>query len=357
MPFQIVRNDIVRMQVDAIVNTANPRPIVGGGTDRAIHTAAGPRLLKARQKIGALPVGGAAITPGFNLDATYVIHTVGPIWRDGTRGEEAQLRHCYDTSLELAYRAKCRSVAFPLISTGTYGFPKDKALNIALQAFRDFLEYHDDMMLYLVVFHREAFRLSEQIIAGVTSYIDEHYVQERFQAEYSVRRLQQMECMEMEEDCAPSMIPEPPRCAPPVFPPAPPLRPSSLPPVPMTAPTLGEMLEQTDAGFTETLLKLMDQTGEKDSAIYKRANISKQHFSKIRNNPFYSPTKATAVALAIALKLDLEGTRDLIGRAGYALSNSSKFDIIIRYFIQQGNYNLFDINAALFEFDQPLLGA
>ena len=323
MPFEIVRNDIVRMRVDAIVNPANPRPMIGGGTDRAIHTAAGPRLLKARQKVGSIPMGGSAITPGFDLDASYVIHTVGPIWQGGAHQEATWLRRSYHSALALARKHGCRSIAFPLISAGTYGFPKDLALDIALQAFREFLQEHE-MEIYLVVFNREAFQLSERLMSGVASYIDEHYVQKKLRIEYAGRASRQMACYEVEEAAV------------------------SL--------SLDEMLAHTDAGFTETLLKLIDQTGEKDSTIYKRANISKQHFSKIRNNPFYTPTKATALALAIALKLDLADTKDLIGRAGYALSNSSKFDIIVRYFIEQRNYNLFDINAALFEFDQPLLG-
>ena len=338
MPFEIVRNDITNMRVDAIVNTANPRAVIGLGVDSAIHEKAGPQLLAARQEIGHIDMGCAAITPAFQLAAKYVIHTVGPVWDGGSYGEEALLRNCYDNSLGLAVEHGCQSIAFPLISTGNYGFPKDKALQIAISSFSEFLLKHE-MQIYLVVFDQTSYKLSEKLFQGVASYIDQHYVDAWQMATYgapvenrrSIRRrreIDQCETMAMRE-CAP--------CA-------------------SKAMSLEDMLKQADAGFTETLLKLIDQTGKKDSEVYKKANISKQHFSKIRNNPNYKPTKPTAIALALALELDLEATKDLIGRAGYALTNSSKFDLIIRYFIEQGNYNVVEINMALYEFDQMLLG-
>ena len=339
MPFVIVRNDITRMQVDAIVNTANPKPCVGAGTDAMIHEKAGPGLLEARQKIGQIPTGGAAITPAFDLQAKYVIHTVGPVWRGGLLGEKKQLRSCYDRSLELAWEHGCRSVAFPLIASGNYGFPKDQALRIAIAAFSEFLLEHE-MQIYLVVFDRTAFKLSEKLFQSVASYIDEHYVESCEQiafraSEAPSRRRREREVVEN-------------MAAMPCY-----TRPSQAP---TKAASLEELLRQTDAGFSETVLKLIDRSGKKDSEIYKKANLSKQHFSKIRNNPDYKPTKLTAVALALALELDLEQTRDLIGRAGYALTNSSKFDVIIRYFIEQRNYNVVEINLTLYEFDQSLLG-
>ena len=343
MPFEIVRNDITNMRVDAIVNTANPRPMVGPGVDSAIHAVAGPGLLIARQEIGSIACGNAAITPAFDLDAKYVIHTVGPVWDGGSYGEESLLRNCYDNSLKLALEHNCQSIAFPLISTGNYGFPKDKALQIAISAFSAFLLEHE-MQIYLVVFGHKAFKLSEQLFQGVASYIDENYVDSYEKAVYGVaenirrNRIRRRRDMEI---CESAVLRE------------------SLPCAPMAAAkaaSLEDMLKQADAGFTETLLKLIDQTGEKDSEIYKKALLTKQHFSKIRNNPNYKPTKPTAIALALALELDLEATKDLIGRAGYALTNSSKFDLIIRYFIEQGNYNVVEINIALYEFDQPLLG-
>ena len=343
MPFEIVRNDIAKMTVDAIVNTANPRAVIGLGTDSMIHEAAGPGLLQARQEIGHIDMGQAAITPAFDLQAKYVIHTVGPVWDGGSYGEEEYLRSCYENSLRLALDHNCQSIAFPLISTGNYGFPKDKALQIAISAFSEFLlEY--EMQIFLVVFDHTAFKLSEKLFQSVASYIDQHYVDACAFAAYGAveerrprtRRRRDMEICES-------------RC----------LQEDSLPCAPMAASktmSLEDMLKQADAGFTETLLNLIDKTGKKDSEIYKKANISKQHFSKIRNNPNYKPTKPTAIALALALELNLEETKDLIGRAGYALTNSSKFDLVIRYFIEQGNYNVVEINIALYEFDQVLLG-
>ena len=341
MPFEIVRNDITNMCVDAIVNSANPRPVVGLGTDSSIHEKAGPELLAARQKIGPISVGHAAITPAFRLQARYVIHTVGPGWEGGSYGEEILLRGCYDRSLELAREYGCKSIAFPLIATNNYGFPKDKALQIAVAAFSEFLLEHE-MLIYLVVFDRGAYKLSEKLFHSIASYIDDHYVDLWEEATYGVEkaccqqsirrgrdreRLRKNAAMERPAPCAPM------------------------------AASLPDFLKQEDAGFTETLLKRIDKTGKKDSEIYKKANLSKQHFSKIRNNPDYRPTKQTAIALAIALELDLEETKDLIGRAGYALSNSSKFDLIIRYFIEQKKYNVVEINIALYEFDQSLLGS
>lgn len=334
MPFEIVRNDITNMRADVIVNTADPRPVIGLGTDSMIHEKAGPELLKARREIGEIPVGSAAITCAYGLDAKYVIHTVGPVWNGGNYGEENLLRGCYDSSLKLALAHNCQSIAFPLISTGNYGFPKDKALQIAISAFSAFLLEHE-MTIFLVVFDRASFRLSEKLFRGVASYIDQNYV-DTFGIAEENRRCRDMEVRKS------NLLRECLSCA------------------PMAAPkaaSLEDMLKQADAGFAETLLKLIDKTGKKDSEIYKKANISKQHFSKIRNNPNYKPTKPTAIALALALELDLDATRDLIGRAGYALTNSSKFDLIIRYFIEQGNYNVVEINMALYEFDQPLLGA
>ena len=339
MPFTIVRNDITDMQVDAIVNTANPQPVIGPGTDAAIHQKAGPALLAARQKIGPIKPGCAAVTAAFDLRAKYVIHTVGPVWEGGGAGEEAVLRGCYLSSLKLALEYGCKSVAFPLISSGSYGFPKDKALGAAVSAFSSFLPKHE-MQIYLVVYDRASFGLSEKLFSGIASYIDDNYIarQAKAQAQYcrcenrAPRRRAQEEktvCREDAELCA----------------------------APMAAPSLAEELARVDEGFSQTLLRLIDASGKKDAEIYNRANVSRQHFSKIRKSPDYRPTKSTALAFAIALELDMAQTRDLIGRAGYALTRSSKFDVILMYFIEKQNYNIFDINAALFEFDQPLLGA
>lgn len=340
MPFEILRNDITNMCVDAIVNTANPKPAVGAGTDAAVHAKAGPELLEARKKLGDIQAGCSGITAGYGLHAKYVIHTVGPVWRGGLFGEAKLLRSCYDSALALALENHCRSVAFPLISTGNYGFPKDKALQIAVSAFSAFLTAHE-MQIYLVVFDRNSFRLSEKLFHSVASYIDENYVQLHKKAAYGTGL--QRNIRRRDAECS-SVLEEANSCRPMA---------AAMP----GAASLEDMLRETDAGFTETLLKLIDKTGRKDSEIYSKANVSRQHFSKIRNNLDYRPTKATALAFAIALELDLDQTRDLIGRAGYALTNSSKFDVIIRYFIEHGNYDMMQINTTLFEFDQSLLGA
>ena len=352
MPFEIVRNDITAMAVDAIVNTANPRPVIGSGTDAMIHEKAGPQLLAARQKIGRIDVGCAAITPAFELNAKYVLHTVGPVWEGGLYNEEESLRNCYDNSLKLAVENKCKSIAFPLISTGNYGFPKDKALQIAISAFSTFLLEHE-MQIYLVVFDRASFKLSEKLFQSVASYIDENYVDECEVASYGVResiqsyrrRRRDMEVCEssavLEEMPTIGAVEELRPCAPMAA---------------SKAISLEDMLKKADAGFTETLLRRIDESGCKDSYIYKKANLTKQHFSKIRNDLHYKPKKTTAVALALALELDIDDTNDLISRAGYTLSFSSKFDLIIRYFIQQKNYDVLSINTVLYDFDQPLLG-
>lgn len=341
MPIQIVRNDITKMQVDAIVNTANPRPVIGLGVDSTIHEKAGPELLIARRQIGPIERGCAAVTPAFDLHAKYVIHTVGPVWEDGSCGEEKLLRSCYDNSLALALKYNCSSIAFPLISTGNYGFPKDKALQIAISAFTEFLMEHD-LQIYLVVFGQSAYKLSEKLFQGVASYIDQNYVDDWEASTYglertrNIRRRRSREFREekMAMPCAAEV------CAQDGF-----------------AGDLDAFLKQKDAGFVETFLDLVQKSGQKNSTIYKRANITKQHFSKLINSPGATVTKPVAVALALALELDLVQTKDLIGRAGYTLTNSSYFDLVIQYHIENKNYNVVEINIVLYEYDQPLLGA
>ena len=329
MPFEIVRNDIVNMKVDAIVNTANPRPIIGAGTDKAVHDKAGARLLLARKEIGNIAVGEAAITPAFDLDANYVIHTAGPIWKDGRSGEEELLASCFRNSLGIAKKKACESIAFPLISTGSYGFPKPLALQIAVREISSFL-MENEMQVYLVVFEKQSFELSEKLFKSVSSYIDANYVSEKMNLEYGTSKVRRRDYEEM-------------------------LLHESSYEITARIPNLDGMLNNLDKGFSETLLDLIDRTGKKDSEIYKRANVDRKLFSKIRNNADYRPSKTTAIAFAIALELDLDETSDLLSRAGYALSQSSKFDVIVRYFIENKKYDIFEINSALFRFDQPLL--
>ena len=338
MPFEIVRNDIVNMQVDAVVNTANPNPVIGSGVDSGIHKKAGHELLVARQKIGCIDVGDAAITPGFDLDARYVIHTVGPVWEDGSHREEQILSSCYRNSLTLAKEHGCESIAFPLIATGNYGFPKPLALQIAVREISTFL-LENEMQVYLVVFGKEAFALSEKLFKSVSSYIDENYIRSKTFDEYGTesvygsrvvtRRIREQECSDMSVGAA----------------------------IPIDSDDWGRLLKDLDAGFSETLLQLIDRTGKKDSEIYKKANVDRKLFSKIRNNMDYRPSKTTALAFAFALELDVDETKDFISRAGFALSHSSKFDVIVEYFLVNRNYNVFELNEVLFAFDQPLIGA
>ena len=356
MPFEIVRNDIVNMQVDAVVNTANPNPVIGSGVDSGIHKKAGHELLAARQKIGCIDFGDAVMTPGFGLDAKYVIHTVGPIWVDGNHGEEQILSSCYRKSLALAKEQECESIAFPLIATGNYGFPKPLALQIAVREISSFL-LENEMQVYLVVFGKEAFALSEKLFKSVSSYIDENYIRSKTLDEYGpentyAARLERRRIRERQkqnnrihEDMYPSQALE--EC----------LAMPAMAPAPMDADDWGQLMKSLDAGFSETLLKLIDRTGKKDSEIYKKANVDRKLFSKIRNNMDYKPSKTTALAFAFALELDVDETKDFIGRAGFALSHSSKFDVIVEYFLVNRNYNVFELNEVLFAFDQPLIGA
>ncbi len=332
MPLIIVRNDITTMRVDAIVNAANESLLGGGGVDGCIHRAAGPELLAECRRLGGCRTGEAKLTRGYRLPCKYIIHTVGPVWHGGDHGEQEQLVSCYRTSLVLARKHHCQTVAFPLISSGVYGYPKEQALRTAMDAIGAFLLEHD-MTVYLVIFDRSAYQISSRLFADIAAYIDDHYV------DAHTDFIRSRPC--------PVSIPVEAQMAP-----SPAFSPASRPPR-----SLNDRLRHLDAGFSETLLTRIDRSGKKDSEIYKRANVDRKLFSKIRSNPDYRPSKPTALAFAIALELDLNETRDLIARAGYALSRSSKFDVIIEYFISQRNYNIYEINEALFAFDQSLLGA
>jgi len=340
MPLIIVRNDITKMSVDAIVNAAKESLLGGGGVDGCIHRAAGPKLLAECKTLGGCKTGDAKITKAYRLPCKYVIHTVGPIWNGGQSGEKEKLVSCYRTSLALAKSHRCETVAFPLISSGIYGYPKDQALRVAVDTIGEFL-MENDMTVYIVIFDRAAYQISGKLFANIAEYIDDHYVEKHI--DYRLGRMRPSPYLgnKARENADRDFM--------------------AAPCVPLARNTVGggleEMLAELDAGFSETLLKLIDRTGKKDSEIYKKANVDRKLFSKIRNNPDYKPSKATAIAFAIALELDLDETKDFIARAGFALSHSNKFDVIIEYFIKQKNYDVFEINEALFAFDQSLLGA
>ena len=329
MPLEIVRNDITKMKVDAIVNAAKESLLGGGGVDGCIRRAAGPELLQECRTLGGCRTGEAKITGAYRLPCRYIIHTVGPVWNGGKYGEREQLASCYRTSLALAKERGCETVAFPLISSGIFGYPKDQALRVAVDTIREFLA-ENDMTVYIVIFDRAAYQIGNKLFADIAAYIDDHYVDA-----HTDSRRERMRRMGVVES---RML-------------------TAYEDAPMAASGLDEALAHLDAGFSEMLLKLIDRSGKKDAEVYKKANVDRKLFSKIRNNPDYKPSKPTAVAFAIALELSLPETRDLIARAGYALSPSSKFDVIIEYFIMQRDYDIFKINEALFAFDQSLLGA
>ena len=328
MPLIIVRNDITKMKVDAIVNAANETLLGGGGVDGCIHRATGPELLAECRTLGGCRTGEAKITGAYRLPCKYVIHTVGPVWNGGKYGEREQLASCYRSSLALAKEHGCETVAFPLISSGIFGYPKDQALRVAVDTISEFLA-ENDMTVYIVIFDRAAYTIGNKLFTDIAAYIDDHYVDA-----HTDSRRERMRRMGVVES---RML-------------------TAYEDAPMAASGLDEALAHLDAGFSETLLKLIDRSGKKDTEVYKKANVDRKLFSKIRNNPDYKPSKPTAVAFAIALELSLPETRDLIARAGYALSASSKFDVIIEYFIMQRDYDIFKINEALFAFDQSLLG-
>ena len=342
MPLEIIRNDITTMAVDAIVNAAKESLLGGGGVDGCIHRAAGPELLAECRTLGGCATGDARVTKAYRLPSKYVIHTVGPIWIGGRYGEREKLVSCYRTSLALAKELGCETVAFPLISSGIFGYPKDQALRVAVDTIGEFL-MENDMTVYIVIFDRAAYQISGKLFADIAEYIDDHYVDEHtdFRRERLRRQSRLREVGMARESALPDFV--------------------AAPSAPIAANIMGgsldDMLEELDAGFSETLLTLIDRTGKKDSEIYKKANVDRKLFSKIRNDPDYKPSKATAIAFAIALELNLEETKDFIARAGFALSRSNKFDVIIEYFIKRKNYDVFAINEALFAFDQRLLGA
>ena len=427
MPFRIIRNDITKVRADAIVNTANPDPVYAGGTDHAIYMAAGAeQLLAERRKIGSIHTGEAAVTPAFRLPAKFIIHTVGPAWEGGDKGEFRALASCYRKSLLLAKQLGCTSIAFPLISTGVYGFPKDKALSVATKVISDFLE-ENEMDVTLVVFNKSAFVLSKDLVESVSQFIDDRYVEQAQVREYGEeyrpgyardsesperskllqresRRRRGLFRREKDKDrpfysttanAAPSPGGAPSAPTMPYAPemPAPPplsnmassfgaapvyeessaeadeapgfgaaladealAAPAPAVPAPETAGrSLKDLMKQLGESFQEHLLRLIDERNLTDTEVYKRANLDRKLFSKIRCNPAYSPSKRTVLALAAALHLNLDETKDLLGRAGFAFSPGSKSDLIVEYCIENRIYDIYKINLLLFEYDQQTL--
>ena len=386
MPLQIIRADITKMKVDAIVNAANSTLLGGGGVDGAIHRAAGPELLKECRTLGGCAAGDAKITKGYNLPAKYVIHTVGPIWRDGTYGEPEILASAYRSSLELADAYHCESVAFPLISAGAYGCPRKTALSIAVNTIGEYVLEHD-LNVFLVIYDKKSFEIGSSWFGSLQTYIDDAYVREQMLAYGSERRYQTTSFAsypakkksrfpgigmgekkkerkgrkeetetsfhrpeaelfsgyaKREEFEADMMAPN-----------AAPMPQYAMAP----AEDLEDRLRRLDESFSKKLLRMIDERGMKDSECYKKANIDRKHFSKIRKDEHYRPKKTTVLAFCIALELTLPQTRAFLEIAGYALSHANVADMIVEFFIERGNYNIFEINEALFHYDQNLLGS
>ena len=346
MPLQIIRNDITKVECDAIVNAANSTLLGGGGVDGAIHKAAGRGLLLECMKLGGCRVGEAKVTKGYNLPCKYVIHTVGPKWKGGSNNEHELLKSCYKNSLELAKKNNCESVAFPLISSGVYGYPMNEAFKVAVDTVAEFL-MHNDMLVYIVVYNKNALATGSKLFTDIAQYIDDNYVAEH--SAYYSRQIDNLgesmplpqtqfisnkeKCYACNEDIAMSVS------------------------VPEDTADLSDIVIMLDESFSQMLLRKIDEKGMTDSECYKKANIDRKLFSKIRSNLDYKPSKPTVIAFCIALELSLAETNEMLLKAGFALSHSNKFDVIIEYFIKRGNYNIFEINEALFAFDQSLLGA
>ena len=382
MPFSIERNDLATVEADAVVVAANEHLKITGGVGMAVARAAGLAELQAAcDEIGFCPCGSAVATPAFNLKASVVVHAVGPVWMGGARGEADFLRSAYDAALECAVAEGARSIALPLISSGTYGFPPDVSLAVARESIRVFLNRHDDIDVRLVLYDRES------VMAGMAAYLDiAEYIDDRCVDESHGRKIAGSNM-----PAAPDLEPRGTQKRRHLFPQrsseakgtfakrdradhvpfdadayiafaeesiahdAAPMAAPGMAAAPARGRSLEDLLNSMDAPFSTTLLALIDERGMTDAQVYKRANMSRQLFSKIRSDADYRPSKKTVLALAIALGLNLGETEDLLARAGFALSNSSKSDIIVEYFISRGNYDIFEINEALYAFDQPIL--
>ena len=355
MPLKIIRADITKLFCDAIVNPTNEDLIPTGGTDAAIHDAAGQQLLEYCQSLGGCPVGQAKISPAFNLQYKYIIHTVGPWWKGGQKGERELLRSCYTECMKLAIEHNCQSVAFPLISSGLYGYPKDRVLSEATEIISEFL-LENEMDVYIVVYDKDSFAISQSLFYEIEEYIDNNYIDFSFHKRKTPTAIDRDIACDITAASPPAKRERPDR------------EKSSM--------SVGgseridldacfsceciipsKLFEDMDKSFADTLFYYIDMKGLSDVEAYKRSNVSKKTFSKIKCTQNYNPSKITAVSFAIGLRLDIEQTRHLLRTAGICLSRSNKFDVIIEYFIKSGNYDsIFDVNEVLYQFDQVLLG-
>ena len=338
MPIFAVRNDITHMECDAIVNSTNIDLIATGGADAAIHSAAGPMLDEACAKAGHCGTGKAVITDAYGLKSRYVIHTVAPVWHGGAYGEELLLESCYRECLKLAVEHHCESIAFPLIAAGSFGYPKARAMKLAERVIGEFLQ-DNEMLVYIVIYGRSLFD-------EVKSFIDDNYIGAReFRSNRPVlSRARRASLAYSTNSDEMEML-------------ALPKEPSEALPMAKQSLSLEDMLDSMDESFRDMLLRKIDESGMTDAECYKKAFIDRKHFNKIKNNKDYKPGKYTVLSFAVALRLNLDDTKSLLEKAGYALSRSSKGDLIIEYFIRTGNYDFFEINNTLYEFNQPQLGS
>ena len=308
MPLEIVRENIVNMQVDALVNSANHLAIIGGGSDQEIHKVAGPELLAARKEIGELEVGQAALTPAFNLPAKYVIHVVAPAWQDGKCEEQELLAECYRHALELAAEQGCQTLAVPLLGAGARKWEPAAALRVAQETISACLqELDEELTVYLAVFDRRAFRISEKLFQSVKSYVDEQYVKDKIDHEYW-------------EDIRDKL--------------------RGGPSVELEGEKIRAGLQERARTFSEEVLRIIDSRGWKDADVYNRANVKRQVFSRLRMQKDYVPKKKTAISLAMALRLELQEAEELLALAGYSLSKAREDDLVVRYFLENGNYDV-----------------
>lgn len=384
MPFKIVRNDITKMNTEAIVNTANGQPTVGTGCDHAIYQAAGFEKLLAyrREHIGAVAEGDVFITPGFNLPAKHIIHAVSPLYINGKSGEEELLRSCYRKSLALAAENGIRSIAFPLISTGGFGYPKEEGMRIAVDEIHAFL-LKSDMLIYLVVFDEKATRMGKSLYPELETYIDRHYVEEKRVEEYGGPYYAAQKAREEKAALPPAAVkPEKKKAEKPGF-----LQSvfggrkeaemlddldadymdEASAPAPIDAYAeedeafeemerkLAERMEHMSDTFPQYLFYLIGKKGMENAEVYKRAIVDKKVFSKIKNNPEYHPQKLTALCLCIGAKLNIDETKDLLSRAGYALSPCDKTDIIFSFFIEHQIYDMIELDIQLEEHGLPCI--
>ncbi|MCR5784880.1 MAG: macro domain-containing protein [Eubacterium sp.] len=331
MSFQIVRNDITKMHVDAIVNTANPKPTYGAGIDSAVYEAAGKdELLEKRKKIGEIPPGESVITGGYNLPAKHIIHTVGCAWKGGKAGEEDIIRKCYRSVFKVACENNVSSLAIPLLASGSYGFPKGIALRIALSEIESFMS-ENDMEVYLVVFDEKSVSLSSELYGDIDEYINDNYVEEKNIDEYEGSNRGVIRSRFVEDSYFEASLAEPKL-------------------------SLEDAVKNLDKTFMELVFSFADEKGISDLEVQKKANLDRKAFSKLKCGTTKNPSKATALAFAVALELNLDDTEDLLSRAGFALSPCSKQDVIVKYFIEKEIYDMYKINLALFEHGEQLLG-